>query len=108
MNLTITEKERDAIVTALQIYRNEVLSAKDAVRSIILSENFEKDAADLFRLTERIASIPTISLENSIRSYLPSRLIEAIKFCRAQTGMSLKEAKEYVENIRDNNFYDQR
>lgn len=36
---------------------------------------------------------------NAIRHNYPNRKVEAIKFCRSETGLGLKEAKDLVEHI---------
>jgi len=111
MRLFINNREKEILIEALRVYQDELNALAQKVRSGYLAEGFRKDAEgtgdlitkmqnareDYKLLDEGIKKILSTPQTNSF----DDGFIPAIKFCREQTGWYLKDAKEYVEKIRD-------
>ena len=110
MKLFITEKQKEILIEALRTYRDEQFTIADSVKSNYLRESFKKDAestGDLITAVQNTREDYRL-LDEGIRAILNrpeddtfSNFIPAIRYCRQETGWFLKDAKEYVEKIRD-------
>ena len=111
MKLYINERQKAVLIEALRMYQEEQFNIAKAVGSSYLRAGFERDAeatGDLITKVQNVKEEYDV-LDRGIREILArpegpntSNLIHAIKYCREQTGWYLKEAKDYVEKIRDN------
>lgn len=114
MKLYLDQKQKFILITALQVYQDELLQVSEQTQSRFLKEGYRQDAeavGDLLTEAQNIKEDYRF-LDENIRKILSrpgnnfepgfeSGFIPAIKFLRGETGWSLKESKEYVEKIRD-------
>lgn len=103
IQLSVNEKEKQQILRALEIYAEEFEAASNAVFSGTLKRGFASDAEEITALRRRLADVFDLAnLDNEVLKLIrQDQFINAIKLCRQQTGLGLKEAKEYVEKVRD-------
>lgn len=111
MKLYLNQEQKLILITALQVYQDELLHVSEQVQSRFLKEGYKKDAekvGDLITEAQDVKEDYRL-LDEGIRKILSAPqtnhfdngFIPAIKFCREQTGWHLIDAKEYVEKIRD-------
>ena len=83
-----------------QMYQEaiEVLMS-DMDRSLLVREIAKHNPASLVEAARRLGFART--LEALVLEMLPDGYVNAIKMVREQRGMGLKEAKDYVDGIRD-------
>lgn len=109
MKLYLNQEQKQILIEALKMYREELSELGEKVQSKYLSDSFKKGAENTGDLLTRVQNIKEeyTELDRGIREILAkkeenfSNFIHAIKYCRELTGWYLKDAKEYVEKIRD-------
>jgi ribosomal protein L7/L12 len=107
MNLTLVLKDKQLLLRALEMYRQEYRGAADKVMSAYLSREFEQEANHARELAETLNALVDelgpAGLENAVVELLRTdyQIINAIKLYRQHTRLSLKVSKDAVEAIRD-------
>lgn len=99
----ITSDERTLLLKALDAARNEYYDAAGSISSKRLSEEMREVGHSFSRLHDKFAMLRTKDemrpeAERIIRT---GNMINAIKYVRASSYMSLIEAKKYCEELRD-------
>lgn len=80
------------------------LVANDAIDFRAIGLSLAKARPDVFLALHDLAANPTndkrVEMDNAIRKlYASGSKVEAIKFCRQETGWGLKEAKDYCDAL---------
>lgn len=104
-NLSLNEKQRTYLLTALKIYQEELVSIRNSVLSDYLKRGFQDDATAVENLVYIVNQTQDEQMSESALIagakvfLLRDDKIGAIKFVRANTGRGLKEAKDFVDNM---------
>jgi hypothetical protein len=110
MKLIINERQKEILIEALRVYRDELFSIAGNIKNDYLRAGFDKDAENTGDLITKVQNIQEDYrlIDEGIRGILADNstgfgggFIGAIKFCRQETGWGLVESKKYVEQIRD-------
>ena len=110
MKLYIGQEQKNILIQALRVYQEELQILRESAASRYLRDGFGRDFENVGDLITKVQNVKEEydALDRGIQEILArpegpntSNLIHAIKYCREQTGWYLKDAKDYVEKIRD-------
>jgi ribosomal protein L7/L12 len=106
MILHLTEKDRSMLVFALSIVADEYNTIADQAISRILSKQFRDGSVEAVELSQRISNLVEAPSDEVMRMEIVRLLnakmkIHAIKYVRTHRPLGLKEAKDLVDRIQD-------
>jgi ribosomal protein L7/L12 len=106
--LSITKEEKSILVYALEVLRSEYLRVSETLANAVMADGFARNASDAARLVDKIREpeifVSQASLDAGIIDFLKQGLkIDAIRYVRTYRLLSLKEAKDYVDDIQAKN-----